>query len=459
MIVPTFQGAKNSASEIVPAFIHTKASIAACLPAMAPKSCWIAANHDSSQAEQNAAVTLTVQYFSPHAITSLTRGKMVCVSAPIPPWEPLSEPVLADQRGTYDRMRAGCPMARSPRGVTLFRHADVVAAASDPVTFSSAASAHRMVPNSLDPPEHTAFRAVIDRFFTPERMAMIEPCIRRIASEIVGALPRGATVDAVTEIGYPFAVRAQAAWLGWQGKEGELLGWMHENHAATRSTDRARRAAVAAAFDEIVLSEVRRRRLMGRAAPPDPTTELLGVVVHGQLLTDADIVSILRNWTAGDLGSIATALGVVVHFLATHSEVQRTLRANRGNLGSAIDEMLRIDDPFLVNRRVTTAQTEIAGFVVEPGTQIYLNWTSANRDEAVFGDPDSFDPEDHAPHNLVYGTGIHACPGRPLATLELVVAVQTLLEATARLESATDAESVRETYPLGGWRRVPVWLC
>ncbi|MBL8292604.1 MAG: hypothetical protein JNN08_12250 [Bryobacterales bacterium] len=55
--------------------------------------------------------------------------------------------------------------------MTLFRHADVVAAATDPITFSSAVSAHRMVPNSLNPPEHTAFRAVVDGFFTVGRMA------------------------------------------------------------------------------------------------------------------------------------------------------------------------------------------------------------------------------------------------------------------------------------------------
>ena len=161
------------------------------------------------------------------------------VIAPIPPWEPLSEPVLADQRGTYDRMRFECPLARSPRGVTLFRHADVVAAAADPATFSSAVSAYRMVPNSLDPPEHTAFRAAIDPFFTPERMGILEPHVRKIAHEIVGALPRGATVDAVTEIGYPLAVRAQADWLGWHGIEDELLAWMAENHAGTRSGDRS----------------------------------------------------------------------------------------------------------------------------------------------------------------------------------------------------------------------------
>jgi cytochrome P450 len=370
----------------------------------------------------------------------------------------LSGPVLADQRGTYDRMRAACRAAESPRGVTLFRHADVVAAAADPVAFSSAASARRIVPNALDPPEHTAFRSIIDPFFTPDRMAALEPRVRQIAGDIVGALPRGATVEAVTGIGYPFAVRAQADWLGWQGAEAELLAWMGENHAATRSTDRARTAAVAAAFDRIVLAQVRRRRQMGSAAPNDPTTELLTVTVHGQLLPDADIVSILRNWTAGDLGSIAAALGVIVHFLATHPDVQEDLRAGGAPLAPAIDEILRIDDPFLINRRVTTAPVHIAGFRLGAGTRIYLNWTSANRDEEVFGDPDEYRPEEHAPHNLVYGTGIHVCPGRPLATMELVVAVETLLAASSHIELAPGSQPERETYPLGGWRRVPMRL-
>jgi cytochrome P450 len=371
-------------------------------------------------------------------------------------WEPLSEAVLADQRRTYDRMRAACPVARSPRGVTLFRHADVLAAALDPATFSSAVSAYRQVPNSLDPPEHTAFRAAIDPFFAPHRMRMLEPRLREIAGEIIRKVPRGVTVEAVTGIGYPFAARAQADWLGWHGIERQLLAWMGENHAATRSGDRTRTAAVAAAFDEIVAAQVRRRRSDG--AGKDPTAELLDVAVDGRRLPDADIVSILRNWTAGDLGSIAAALGVVLHFLATHPEVQEALRAGSGDLASAIDEMLRIDDPFLVNRRVTTAAAPVAGFLLTPGTWVYLNWTSANRDEAVFGDPDAYRPAEHAPNNLVYGIGIHACPGRPLATLELMVATETILSMTASVELARDEEPVRERYPLGGWQRLPLRL-
>ena len=375
----------------------------------------------------------------------------------IPAWEPLSEEVLRDQRAHYDEHRRGCPVARSPRGVTVFRHADVVAVANDPVTFSSAASAFRSVPNTLDPPEHGRFRAVVDRFFTPDRMAALEPVVRRIAREVLADV--GRRTDAVTDLGYRYAVRAQAAWLGWEGAEARLLTWMAANHAATRSGDRERTALVAAEFDRIVSEQVQRRRELGEDAPNDPTTELTRALVENVgPLSDADIVSILRNWTAGDLGSIAASLGVIAHFLATHVDVQDDLRAEPAALAGAVDEMLRIDDPFLVNRRVATAATEVAGYPVAAGERLYLNWTSANRDESVFGDPDAYRPVENAENNLVYGTGIHICPGRPLATMELVVMTEELLAATTRIELADDEEPVRETYPVGGWARVPVLL-
>ena len=380
------------------------------------------------------------------------------MTRPIPAWEPLSPEVLADQLGTYDRQRTACAMARSPRGVTLFRHADVVAAAHDSQTFSSAVSSRRAVPNGMDPPEHAPWRALVDSFFAPVQIAALEPRVRAIADAVVAALPRGTGVEAVADIGGPFAVRAQTAWLGWQGIEGELLAWMADNHAATRSGDTARNAAVAAAFDAIIRRQLCRRRALGSAAPSDPTTALLSASLDGQPLSEADIVSILRNWTAGDLASMAAALGVVVRFLSTHPDVQQALRDRPEDLAPAIDEMLRLDDPFLVNRRVTTRAVRIGEHELAAGTRVYLNWTSANRDENVFGDSDAYRPERNAPHNLVYGTGIHACPGRPLATMELVVAVEALLKATALIEPAPDAVPERETYPLGGWHRVPVRL-
>jgi cytochrome P450 len=306
------------------------------------------------------------------AVTPIHPDRSTCedvyMTPPIPTWEPLSPEVLADQLGTYDRQRTACALARSPRGVTLFRHADVVAAAHDPQTFSSAASARRAVPNGMDPPEHAPWRALVDGFFAPAQIAALEPRVRAIADAVVAALPRGTVVDAVAEIGRPFAVRAQTAWLGWQGIEDELLAWMADNHAATRSGDTARSAAVAAAFDEIIRRQLRRRHAPGQADPVDPTTALLTATLDGQPLSEADIVSILRNWTAGDLASMAAALGVVVWFLATHQDAQQALRDRPQDLALAIDEMLRIDDPFLVNRRVTTRAVRIGEHELAAGT-------------------------------------------------------------------------------------------
>lgn len=118
-------------------------------------------------------------------------------------------------------------------------------------------------------------------------------------------------------------------------------------------------------------------------------------------------------------------------------------------LDAVIDEVLRIDDPFVTNRRIITCPVTIGGVALPEGARVKLNWTSANRDEDVFGDPDSFDPAGHAPDNVVYGVGRHACPGRLLATIELRIAVRALLGATASVSLADGAE--RQVHPVGGW--------
>jgi len=368
---------------------------------------------------------------------------------------------VADQRVVYDALRARCPVAHEDEAWVALRHAEVVAVATDPATYSSAVRARRAIPNSLDGAEHAAYRAVVDRFLTPERVAREEPQCRAHAAAIVDALPRDTTVKTIGQIGVPYAVRSQSTWLGWPAElEGGLVSWMQDNHAATRSGDRSRTAEVADRFDQMIHTLLDARR--GRTAT-DVTGELLGESVDGRPLTDEEVVSILRNWTAGDLGSLATSVGVIVHFLATHPEVQREVRGlvesgDRDAVEAAVEEILRIDDPFVANRRVTTREVELAGETIPAGGRVLVNWTAANRDPLVFGDPDAYDPVGHAAANLVFGIGPHVCPGRDLTLMELRVVTEELLARTAWIEPAPDRPAVRETPPVGGWARVPVVL-
>lgn len=365
-----------------------------------------------------------------------------------------------DLRAYTDELRPDHAVVRNDHDEwVLLRHHLVRAAALHDAVFSSAVSRFLQVPNGLDGDTHTAFRAALDPFLSASALAPYEPEFARIAAELVTSLPVGGAVDAVGDIGAAFAVRAQSAWLGWPTDlEGRLLAWVAENHEATRAGDSTRTARVAAEFDGIIASV-----LAGRSAatpPADVTDELLRTEVEGRRLTDAELVSVLRNWTGGDLGSIALCVGVLVHQLAADQELQARLRDGvpDAELDAVIDEVLRLDDPFVSNRRVTTCPVEVGGVELPAGAPVKLHWTSANRDEAVFGDPDTFDPVGHAADNLVYGAGRHACPGRLLATLELRTVVRALLAGTGSIVLDPDAAAVREVAPVGGWATVPVVL-
>ena len=368
-----------------------------------------------------------------------------------------------DPRAYTDELRPRHGVVRSVEGEwVLLRHALVRQAALDPERFSSAVSSHLHVPNGLDAAEHSAFRQALDRFLGPEALAPLHAGLKRLAGGLVAALARGASVEAVSAIGTPFAVRAQSLWLGWPAAlEPALVAWVAENQAATRSGDRARTQTVADDFDALIHSVLEPRRAAAAAGRTgDVTTELMRTEVNGRRLSDAEIVSVLRNWTGGDLGSIALCVGVLVHHLATHTALQQRLRAGVADaeMDATVDEILRSDDPFVSNRRVTTCPVVIGGVPLPARARVKLNWTSANRDAAVFGDADALDPAANAAHNLVYGIGKHVCPGRLLATLELRILVQALLGATSAIALDPQRRAERAVSPLGGWAAVPVVL-
>lgn len=371
------------------------------------------------------------------------------------------DPVGRDLRAYTDELRPAHAMVRNTRGEwVLLRHADVVAAALDAETFSSDVSRYLQVPNGLDGAAHRAARESLDQFFTAEALAEFEPVFRSLAKSLVAALPTDTAVNAVDEIGAQFAVRAQSGWLGWPTElEPRLLAWVAANHAASRSGDQQRTAEVAAEFTAIIESVLRPRQAAGDAAPDDVTTHVMRTQVAGRPFTDEELISILRNWTGGDLGSIALCVGVLCAYLADHPDLQDHLATgvSEQEFNAVIDEIIRIDDPFPSNRRKTTCPVHIAGTDLAEGAVVKLHWMAANRDTTVFAYPDRFDPVANAEHNIVYGIGPHVCPGRGLATMELRILLQELL-SQRQIQRASGQEWEREVTPVGGYHRVPVIL-
>lgn len=369
-------------------------------------------------------------------------------------WDPRSHAVQKDQIAAYDRMRRMCPVARSRYGYTsLFKHADVLRALTDTGTFSNVVSArHPSVPNGMDAPRHTCFRQIIDGYFSAARMRDFEPSCRALAQDLVFAWLRSDNLDFLTGFAWEFAVQVQCRFMGWPVELHEpLRKWMLKNHAATYAIDAHAMGVVAREFDGYVSALLDRRRRAGASAPDDVTTRLLGETVDGRPLSGEQITSIVRNWTVGEVSTIAAALGILAEYLAVRPVLQQRLREQPSLLPAAIDEILRIHGPLVLSRRCVTRAVTIRGRLLVPGERVALIWPSANRDEEVFGDPDEFRLDRDPALNLLYGSGSHACPGAPLARLELQTAVHTLLQATRSLALAPGCVPVRATYPASGY--------
>ncbi|NYT61046.1 cytochrome P450 [Alcaligenaceae bacterium] len=379
-------------------------------------------------------------------------------SGPGSDWDPRAKAALQDQIATYDHMRQTCPVAHSDyMNWSVFRHSDVIRILHDHQTFSSTVSRHISVPNGMDPPVHDEYRRIIDRYFTAERIKAFAPVCQEIATRLVAGLPKGTEVELMANFAQAFALEMQSAFLGWPQELHEPLRlWIKKNHQATLAQDRTAMAAIAFEFDGYIKDMLAVRRKAGASASSDITTSLLGERVAGRPLADDEIVSILRNWTVGELGTMASSVGIIVHYLARRPKLQQQLRLDTALLGLAIDEILRIQGPLIANRRISTRSVNVGGRQLAAGDRVSIIWASANRDEDVFGDPDEFRLDRDPAQNLLYGAGIHVCPGASLARLELSTIIRELLVQTSDIAVVEDKPAVLAVYPAGGFSTLPL---
>ncbi|MEZ5613808.1 MAG: cytochrome P450 [Rhodocyclaceae bacterium] len=369
-------------------------------------------------------------------------------------WNPQDASILADQRGAYDGMRERCPVAHSEfMGWSLFRHEDVASVLADPATYSNA-SRFLAIPNGMDPPVHDRFRAALTPNFSREQMARLEPRVREIAANLLAPLRSGGELEFIDDFATPFALKTLCAMLGWPDAQWHCLGgWVHGSQQVAFSREPGVGKALASLFSEHVKANL----ALHRAAPnavADATDALLGTEVDGRRLDDDQIVSVLRNWTAGH-GTVAAGLGILALNLARDPELQDRLRSDPSLIPAAIEEILRADGPLVANPRTTTREVRIQDRTIPKGEHLSLMWIAANRDPRAFDDPDVVQVGRSTDASLVWGQGIHFCQGAPLARLEMRIALEELLARTKRFEFAGDVPR-RAAYPSNGLAALPL---
>ena len=344
----------------------------------------------------------------------------------------------------------------------------------------------------MDDPMHREYRSVAAEWFLPGRVALLEEQFRTLARRHLDRVQQlDGAFDAVTELSIPYPLDGIMTMLGLPEQDRsrmmrltqELFGQNDPDlrRAATggdtdndtandtgndtgndtvgSGTDADRPLSAAEEFRVIIddfgtyfdrLTEQR------RAQPTDDlATVIATAMVNGEEMGTLErlgyyiIVATAGHDTTS--ASITAGLAALMRF----PDQLEQLRADPDLINSAVEEIIRWSVPVKQFMRTATSDVEISGTLVRTGESVLLSYPSANRDEAVFDEPDRFDITRSPNRHLSFGFGVHHCLGAALARLELRVLFEEVLDRVADIEPAGEARLIETTF-VGGHKSLPV---
>jgi len=315
-------------------------------------------------------------------------------------------------------------------------------------SFSPGRTAHiksRKTFINMDPPDHTLYRRMLTKEFTLKRMQELRPFVQDIVDQLLDdMLRKGPPADIVTALARPLPARVISVMLGVPyAHYADLQRWTETRNDLTSDP-----AEVLAAAER--MTDVLGGILRGKEAQPGNGDDLLSrmAIEHintGHLQHDEAVRMAIFLYMAGHSTTASqTALGILsfLQFPDQHA----ALLANPSLLKGAIEEMLRFHTIAHFNAaRVATADLMIGGEKVQEGDGIFALLFAANRDPAMFSNPDNFDISRQDNRHLAFSFGIHQCLGQPLARLELEVVFDTIMKRLPKLRLAMPTEQLRFT--------------
>ena len=307
---------------------------------------------------------------------------------------------------------------------------------------------HRNQMMENEPPVHTRLRSLVARAFGRGHVDRLGPAVAREAERLVTAA--GPAFDLLKDVAEPLAVTVIAELLGVPASDrGKLRPW---SAAIVRMYELERTAETERAALEACQEFADYLRDLATRRTEEPRDDLIShLVAVRDLSSDELVASAILLLNAGHEASVNALGGGMVALLRHPGQLARA----RADAALAAEEMIRYDSPLQMFVRTAAHDVVVAGVPIEAGAKVAALLGAANRDPAVFAEPDTFDAaRDPNPH-LSFGAGLHFCLGAPLARIELRAALTALLSRDLELA----AEPVnRPTFVLRAYESVLVRL-
>jgi cytochrome P450 len=387
------------------------------------------------------------------------------INKPPADFDPSDQDFIEDPHPTWARLRRGCPVARGALWDfwALTKHEDIKLVSRRPKLFTSSEGitvprnpvSGRRAPLHFDPPEHPLYRRPLNAVLSDEHVRELEPGLRAVTRTLVETLVSAGGGDVVAGLSSPLSAAAFGTLIGLGSDETRALN----AHSERFEWAQGHRLPEIAEEENVYLYARCREIVAGRRShPKDPQRDvisaLLQVRIDGGVLDDEFIAGSLRQLLIAAHVAPTAAIASGVKHLAQDPELQARLRDDPALIADATEELLRLYTPNQGFARTATQHTKVRGCAIEPGEQVALVLTSANRDEDVFPEPDRF-VLGRAPNpHLAFGHGAHKCPGQTLARAEMRLALEELLAQTAEFE--LDGRGTPLRWPLYGPETLPI---
>ncbi|MFC4943123.1 cytochrome P450 [Pseudonocardia sp. GCM10023141] len=382
--------------------------------------------------------------------------------------DPFAPDVLVDPYAFHARLRDAGPVVRLARDgyYVVGRHAEVRAALVDWATFVSGRGAgltdfareEPWRPPSLlleaDPPDHTAFRDVMNAVITPRAVRALRATFAVAAERIADELVARGRFDAVTDLAeaYPLEVFPDAVGLPRAGRRNLMVyGSLALNAFGPRNEILAAALAAAGPVQEWVDRHCRRENL----APDGLGAAIWAAADRGEVSPENAPLLVRSLLTAG-VDTTVTGLGNAIYSLASNPDQWSALHAEPQLAKFAFDETLRWESPIQTFCRTTSVDTELGGVPIPADSKVLLSLGAANRDPRHWGeDADTLDITRSAAGHVAFGMGVHQCVGQPIARLEAEMVLGALARRAVRLE--LDGDPVPKLHnTLKCWSSLPV---
>ena len=314
---------------------------------------------------------------------------------------------------------------------------------------------------NMDPPEHGKYRKVASGWFTPRAMLRRAEEVERITTELFDQLAdRGGEADFVADVTAPLTLSVLADMLGVPREDWPLMfKWTNQ---IAGSSDPDYQLPGKTPFETVQNARESLFKYfagLGKQRLDDPRDDMVTVILQGRVggrsIPPLEMLSYyFLLVVAGNETTRNAASGGLLELIRNPDELQK-LRSDPGLIDSAVEEIVRWTSPVIQFCRTPIEDVEIRGQKIRAGENLCLFYPSANRDERVFDDPDSFRVDRTPNPHLGFGIGEHFCLGANLARLELRVLFRQLIERVDEVDLAGPPERVSSSF-LGGVKRMPI---